>query len=375
MKILMISRSAYEWDVRVRREARALSSAGHQVTFMGLQSSTDSDGTIDLIDITSPGGDYGSSRSRSKSFYRAARWFLLPEHRARVAQQFARLVVESEKQLDLRPDVVHAHDFPALIPGAEIATRQHSKLVYDSHEIWSGRPRRGRPEPLRRRRQLRLEAALARTADAVIMVSDQGARLLSDMLGIEDVRVVRNTFPTKHYESPGEPSGAVYAGRIAPSRDLHTVFSATCWEELGLALHAMGEVDDIDLPDWVVKHPMGTMEEVDGLLASVGIGLVTMTSHYINHRIALPNKLCQAISVGIPVVATNAPQTAEIVTSHGLGAIYEAGDRDSFSRAISDVVDDYTTYTDNVRSSQRLFDWQVDASRLLELYTELESST
>jgi glycogen(starch) synthase len=372
VKVLMISRSDYEWDVRVRREARALASAGHEVSFVGLPSNMHADGPVRLM--STPSGSGRATVSRSLP-YRMMRWLLLPEHRQRVERRFATQVVERVDELALRPDVVHAHDYPALVPAARIADSIGALLVYDSHEFWTGRPRRGRPEPFRRRRTLHREAELAQRADAVIMVSDHGAALMEETMGLSDVSVIRNTFPRRSdLGAPEAATGAVYAGRIAPRRDLETVFSAPTWKARGLTLHLMGEVDDVEIPGWAQLHAMGTMEQVEALLSRVGIGLVTMTNTYVNHRIALPNKLFQSISVGVPVVATNAPQTAEVVSRYGIGALYEPGDPLSFDAAIASVLDGYPTLVANVADAQSSFDWSVDSNKLVELYQRLESN-
>jgi glycosyltransferase involved in cell wall biosynthesis len=118
---------------------------------------------------------------------------------------------------------------------------------------------------------------------------------------------------------------------------------------------------------------MASMEVVDELLANVGIGLVTMTSRYINHRIALPNKLFQSISVGVPVVAADVPQTASVVREHGLGELYTPGDAGSLSRALQTVRDNYGSFTNNVIRARPLFDWSVDAGRLISIYDDLRS--
>jgi glycosyltransferase involved in cell wall biosynthesis len=268
---------------------------------------------------------------------------------------------------------VHAHDYPALVPAVEIAEMHQAALIYDSHEFWPGRPRRGRPEPFRRARTRRQEAMLARRADAVIMVSDHGADLMERALGLDQVHVIRNTFPTRPArELPQRPLGAVYAGRIAPWRDLETVFSARSWHSRDLALHLIGQVDNVVIPDWVQTHPMGTMEDVDSLLAEFGLALVTMTNRVINHRIALPNKLFQAIAVGVPVIAANAPQTAQVVVEHDLGALYEPGVPASFDSAVEEVLDRYPILVEHVRRAQPKLDWAVDADRLLGLYRDLE---
>lgn len=370
----MVSRSVYEWDIRIRREARALSSAGHEITFLGLGSSAHKDGPIDVIGLDSdPRTTPRSPGKKRSAAYRSFRWLLLPEHRARVEREFADKVLEKAAGLGWRPDVVHAHDYPALVPAVEIAEMHQAALIYDSHEFWTGRPRRGRPEPFRRARTRRQEAILARRADAVIMVSDHGADLMERALGLDHVHVIRNTFPTRPERDLAQrPLGAVYAGRIAPWRDLETVFSASSWHSRDLALHLIGEVDNVVIPDWVQTHPMGTMEDVDSLLAEFGLGLVTMTNRVINHRIALPNKLFQAIAVGVPVIAANAPQTAEVVVEHDLGALYEPGVPASFDSAVEEVLDRYPILVEHVRRAQPKLDWAVDADRLLGLYRDLE---
>ncbi|HEX9866101.1 MAG TPA: glycosyltransferase [Acidimicrobiia bacterium] len=374
MNVLMISRSIYEWDVRVRREARALAAAGHQVTFVGLPSDVASDGDIQLVGI----GDQPRSRNadgqRRPFWYRIGRWTLLPEYRKRAERRFQGEALEAAMGIDARPDVIHAHDFPALEPAVDLARHYAARLVYDSHEFWAGRPRRGRPEPLRRRRSLKREAELARQADAVIMVSQQGAELLAGQLGLDHVAVIRNTFLMRpDLNHPPTPTGAVYAGRIAPRRDLETVFAVDMWREPGFSLHMIGEVDEVRIPDWAVTHPMASMEVVDELLANVGIGLVTMTSRYINHRIALPNKLFQSISVGVPVVAADVPQTASVVREHGLGELYTPGDARSLSRALQGVRDNYGSFSNNVIRARPLLDWSVDAGRLISIYDDLRS--
>lgn len=372
----MVSRSHYEWDARVRREARALSEAGHDVTFMGLPSTISRDSRIRLINVGSAGpANASGSKANSGRTYRAARWLLLPEYRELAERRFQRAVADTMGELAFVPDVVHAHDYPALLPSLELANRFGSRLIYDSHEIWAERPRRGRPEPMRRRLKRKRESSMAALADAVIMVSERGADYLRESLGIDRVHVIRNTFPIDTAASPpSRPLGGVYAGRIAPMRDLATVFAASVWQDGPLELHLMGEIDEIEPPPWVTVHAMGTVEEVNDLLALVGIGLVTMTDRYVNHRIALPNKLFQSISAGIPVVATDVPQTADVVRTFDLGELYTPGDAGSFDNAMRQVVSRYEELVNNVAIARPAFDWSIDAKRLVALYRDLDNT-
>jgi len=370
----MISRSRYEGDARVRREARALSEAGHEVTFLGLASTISSDGRVQLVGVGEATPSKGGRAQTHGPAYGAARWLLLPEYRLIAQRRFEEAVLDAATGLSSRPDVIHAHDFPALAPAVDLAERYGSFLIYDSHEIWAERPRRGRPEPIRRRLKRRREAELAGRADAVIMVSEHGAEFLQSSLGLDRVHVVRNTFPMiTDADPPAEPNGAVYAGRIAPLRDLDTVFSAEVWREPGMTLHMMGEIDEVEIPDWVAIHPSGTMEEVNALLLRVGIGLVTMTNRYVNHRVALPNKLFQSVAAGVPVVATDVPQTAEVVREHDLGELYQPGDPATLDKAVRRVADRYQELLANVAAARAAFDWIVDARKLTTIYEGLRS--
>ena len=369
----MISKSVYEWDVRVRREAEALAAAGHQLIVVGLGADHPAGAGIRVVGVgQSPSS--GRRQDERAWWYQTGRWLLLPDYRQRAINRFQRSVRDAVNRLDFQPDVIHAHDFPALEPAIELSDRFGARLVYDSHEYWAGLPRRGRPEPLRRASNQSRERDLARRADLVIMVSPMGADLMVDRLGLERVEVIRNTFPTRPNPNPPLlPKGAVYSGRIAPGRDLETVLAATAWSNDGLDLHLIGELDEIDIPGFAHIHPMGTMDDVDELLVSTGIGLVTMSDGPINHRIALPNKLFQSISAGIPVVASDLPQTAAVVTDARLGTLYTPGDTASFDRAVKTLADDYPSFVSAVAAAQHRFDWSVDAARLVEMYDGLQA--
>lgn len=373
----MISKSRYAEDVRIRREADALSAAGHEVTVLSLDPGADrvdGVGVVGLGEVT--GLVRGEHRRRSRLF-RAVRWLLLPEHRERAVSQFRAKVLAAEEDLGQPPDVVHAHDYPALEPGAILADHFGAPLIYDAHEVWSGMARFGRPEPLRRRRHLSRERRLARRADAVITVSEGCAELLAEELGLEELTVVRNTFPVRDdLQAPAHPKGAVYAGKIGPGRDLETVFASTAWEGRGgLTLHLMGPRDEEPaVPGTAVVHDPGTMEDVDRLLAEIGIGLVTLTRGPKNHQVALPNKLFQAVAVGVPVVAADLPELARVVAGHRLGALYEPGDPGSFDMAVRKVVDEYHAFASAALEARSALQWRHDASRLLDVYRKVTGS-
>jgi glycosyltransferase involved in cell wall biosynthesis len=329
--------------------------------------------------------DPAQARTEAPAPVRAARWLLLPEHRARVEAAWCRDAARLLRD-EPAPDVVHAHDFNTLALGARLADGWAARLVFDSHELWRGRERHGRPEPVRRARQARTEDALLRRADAVITVSGGIAEILRRR-GARTVVVVRNSFPSsdpllapdQDDASPATPAGLVYAGRIARGRDLETVLAAQALLGPQLRTVVVGGADQaylgsLDLPEGVDLRPRSvSLPEVDSLYRELGIGLVTLTNTCANHRLALPNKLFHALSAGVPVVVSDLPEMAGFVRRMKVGAVYRSGDAQSLARAVRTVRDDYAAMRARVAAALRTgeLSWAHDAAVLVGLYANL----
>jgi len=111
----MLLHKSVEHDSRVRREARALAEAGHEVIVLHLpRARGELDGQLDGFPVRSV---TPSPRLRRLS---------PPLHRLASLRR-------------LRPDAVHAHDVAMLPPGRAGARLTGARLVYDAHELWPDR--------------------------------------------------------------------------------------------------------------------------------------------------------------------------------------------------------------------------------------------
>lgn len=379
MKVLMIVRSDVAHDARVVREAVTLTDAGHAVTVVG---SNVADGwepppgvEVQSLGARSVFGTSGRRRQPLPLHLRLARWALLPRHNASVNESFRRSVRAWAD--DRGPfDVVHAHDMPMLAIGAELAQRWRAALVYDSHEWWSGRRREQRPTPIMDRREQALERRLARRADAVLTVSP-GIAERFEAWSVSDVRVVRNTFPiTADAPPPVENvSSLLYAGRVDGSRDLDTVLRAV-GDGLDVGVTLLGPGD----PTYLASHPLPVgvrwrapvaTDTVDDELRAAGVALVTLDDSCDNHRLALPNKLYQAVRAGVPVVASDLPEIARVVNEYGVGELYAPGDAVALRTAIGRVRADPTRYSAGLSRARQHLAWQVDAAELVAVYATM----
>ena len=377
MRVLMLAQSPLAGDTRIIREASALVGAGWEVDIVGRDVPA---GFVPPVGVTVVSLRVGQGLRPSKPtrperpVIRAARWLLLPEHRRLVERRWVDQVRALARALP-KPAVVHAHDFNTLALGTELAQAAGAQLVYDSHEFWSGRPRIGRPTPARKLLERRQEESLGRRAAAVLTVGDGVARALHQRYGWRHVHVVRNTFDALPRTSspPTEPSRAIYAGRLAPYRELEVIAAAS--GRLGIPVSLVGPAD----PSWLVRFDPGqaeilpptALDGVDRVLADGGLALVTHSDRWLNHRLALPNKLFHAVRVGVPVVATDVGELAATVREHCIGALYRPGDDHDLVRAVQEVRREYTTFRAAVMRATPALTWPRDEAVLLRVYAGL----
>ena len=375
-RVLMLVWTGVSTDTRVLREARTLVEAGWSVHIIGRAVPSDfiAPQGISVSSVGAPPAAEGRSRELNV-IERAGRWLMLPEHIGRRLAAWQRAALAEARSH--QADVVHAHDFTALSVGAELAKEWGVPLVYDSHELWSGRPRVGRPTPWRTRQQARLEERLGARAAIVFTVGEGVADALRAAYGWRDVRVVRNTFPRAEVpdQRPGGPTGAVYAGRIAPYRELEVIARASRLTHLPITL--IGPADAQFLARFDPGHARieGSLpaDDVDAVLAKAGLALVTHSDRWVNHRLALPNKLFHAVRAGVPIVATDVGELARAVREHDLGELYRPGDADDMVRAIDRAVGRYDELKAHVRAAAGALSWDTDGRVLVGAYATLQA--
>lgn len=399
MRVLMLVATTVATDTRVLREATTLAEAGHAVHIIGRSVPPDyrppvgvtvsSVGTSSVF--RAEGGSSLSGRSLSRPV-RLARWLLLPQHRRSAFGRWAAGAVADGRVRQY--DAVHAHDFTALAAGAELAQARGVPLVYDTHELWFGRPREYRPTPLLDRVERAQEARLGGSATAVITVGEGVAQALRRRYGWTQVVVVRNTFPAaaslagrpdvgtgrtgpdpsdQPDVSPAAPTGLIYAGRLAAYRELETIAAAS--HRIALPVCLIGPADTTWLAGFdsgrAVIHPPCPPDQVDEWLTRAGLVLVTHSDRWENHRLAMPNKLFHAVRAGVPVVATDVGELAKVVRRYDLGTLYPPGDAAGLVRAVEAAVGDYPRFCAAVRRAAPDLSWPADARRLLDIYADL----
>jgi glycosyltransferase involved in cell wall biosynthesis len=323
-RVVMLVDNAVEGDSRVQKTARSAADAGWEVTLLGVRSGAGPDAwrlgsaEVRLLPLGGGGNTLRQRlRSRGGILLRAAKLARRPIEYAQVWFWRAVLGDRCWRRLEpglwnyerafgpvideLRPDLIHAHDFRMLGVGARAAARagRPVKLVWDAHEFLPGaRPRRDNARWLPA--HLAYEREYVPAADAVVTVSDALARMLRSEHHLARRPTVVLNAPAAPDDGPVPDLRAlcgvgpdtpllVYSGSASPQRGLDTVIEAL--DALPGVHLALVVSDPVAVPavDRVHAVPYVPHGQVSRFLAAADVGLIPI-HHWPNHEIALITK-------------------------------------------------------------------------------------
>lgn len=307
---------------------------------------------------------------------------------------------------ELRPDIIHAHDFRMIAVGARATVRARAKgrsvkFVWDAHEYVPGLlPRPNQPGWLPA--LCAHEKEYARYADAVVTVSDDLADLLKREHGLAERPTVVMNAPVAA-PGEGENDGPVpdlradcgvgpevpllaYCGGITPVRGVDIMVEALPHlpgVHLTLvSLHPNGKnspaeklyakAEELGVADRVHLLPYVPHWQVSAYLSAADAAISPLL-HLPNHEIALSNKFFEYSHARLPLVVSDVRTMSRMVRSTGQGEVFTAGDLDDYLRAVRTVLADPAKYRaaydrDGMLAS---WTWEAQAAALDGLYARL----
>jgi glycosyltransferase involved in cell wall biosynthesis len=373
VRVAMLLHKSVEYDSRVRREAAALAADGHDVTVLEL-ARVPAGSTLDGFSRQSVSPPEWMRRGLPFHLYRLAflAWFV-------------------KGIVGLRPDVVHAHDAAMLLPGIFGSRLTGAMLVYDSHELATS-------VPYRERSWAWFVGAIERLVvprcAAVITVSNGIAIRLCERYRLPRTPTVVRNVTALRVQGDGRLREQLRIGRgtplllhqgaPAPARGCELLVAAVA-ELAGVRLAFLGNPQpgyEAELREAIARSgareriallPSVSLGELLAHTAEADVGVTLLQDTCENHRLALPNKLFEYISAGVPVVASDLPETRRLVEHYGVGWCATPGDLDSLRRALSaalDSRDDPRLRESLARAAEELC-WPREQQGLLRLYDEL----
>lgn len=291
-----------------------------------------------------------------------------------------------------RPDLVHSHD-PELLLFARLF--RPARLVYDCHEFvaagmltrpWIPRPLR----PLLAALASRMEPLLARQVDRIVVAAPGQTELFA--------RAGRPTTLLHNFPPPGrqprerrsDGKTLIHVGAHAEVRGCRDMIEAVRRVRLRIAgvrlllvgpfnhrpyeaemrrlileygleetVQLVGAVPYQDLPDWLAR-------------ADVGLVAIRPTPQHVG---SIATKLFDYMMAGIPVVATNLPESRRFVEQAQCGLLVRPEDPESMATAIVTVLEDRQLAramgANGRRAYEERFNWASEEKKLLALYEGL----
>lgn len=298
-------------------------------------------------------------------------------------------------------DVIHAHDVHLLGVAARAVGRRHVSgnppaLIYDSHEFTPGLAKEA---PRDIAGWTNLEEEYIGRASHVITVAPMMADAIREYHGLDrPPTVVMNApIPSDEGETPtirqilklgDDVPIVVYSGGVTPLRRVSTV------------AHAMSQILDAHLVlitnrdrytneiesiakqlGWADRlHIVPYVDPSDAVsfLRSANVGVFPYSSGPISHRITLTNKVFEYLHAGLPVVVSDCPATAGLVTELQVGEVFDSGDVASLVEALRRVLDDASSYSPFRATPSALiskqYAWDSQREALLGVYRDVLGS-
>lgn len=313
-----------------------------------------------------------------------------------------------QKIEELKPDLIHAHDFRMVgVAARAVARARHAgrrtRMIYDAHEYVPGLT--GRTA-----KWLASQTAYEREhigfADAVVTVSPALADMLVEAHGLAERPIVTLNAPPK-LQAVGQGTewrteqGArdvreacglgpdtplvVYCGNAAQQRCLHTIVESLEFLDQVHAAFVINTLDSgyvkslkktarrLGVQDRVHLMPYVPYDVLVGFLSTADVGVQPLIKGPVNHEVALSTKFFEFMQAGLPVVVSDVKAMADEVTRVGHGEVFRSEDGKDLARAIGAVLNDRDRYT-AVYGEPGVLDqwsWEAQAEKYIALYERL----
>jgi glycosyltransferase involved in cell wall biosynthesis len=107
--------------------------------------------------------------------------------------------------------------------------------------------------------------------------------------------------------------------------------------------------------------------------STASVGVIPTQRVSLNNWYTLPNKLFEYIAAGLPVAASNFPEIRRVIEDYQVGCTFNPEDPEDIARAVQDVLvpHRFALFKKNTREAAKVFNWGVEETKLLELYSHL----
>jgi len=294
-------------------------------------------------------------------------------------------------------DVVHCHEPDSLIAALRVKRRLGVKVIFDSHEMWSGVAAERFPQlcwpavtavyrTLERRRVACCDAAVGATyAISEYLASILGQERVATILNVPDVEV----FGEGEGTIWGEETILCHDGILTFSRGLKAMAEAMrlLASRHRVVLKIVGDVFGEEkqwleafiakyhLEKTIVRTGWLPYEEVGKAISPCHIGLICFLPSP-NHMIAAPNKCFNYLLYGLPIAGPDFPQSHfAILKQEGCAVLADPTSPEAYAEMLAGMISDRAATTKMAATARELsrakYRWQHLEPVLLGVYRQV----
>ncbi len=389
-RVCMHVRGTARTDVRVMREATALTEAGFDVSI------------VDVVncDHTFP-SEEEIHRIRVKHINMPS-WFVPTRFKPWFLVKAAQMLIRSTSRLMQVPaNVYHAHDDTALLACYIAARLRRKPLIFDAHELplfQSPLAQMSIRHRWLRAITARLLASIVPSCAGVITVSSPIAQEIRHHYHASAVTLVRNVprFQTvqksdrlrRHLGLSPEVCIALYQGGMQTNRGLNRLIRAAAFLASNIVIVLMGNgpkevVSELEVlivsegvADQVKMIPAVPYQELLDWTASADIGLVVYAPDYsLNVQMCLPNKFFEYLMAGLPVLSSRLDAITEAIKTYNCGQVVSSLAPADIGKAINTMLESHDALArmrqSALHAAQHEFHWEKESRILVQLYHDV----
>ncbi len=257
-----------------------------------------------------------------------------------------------------RSDLVHGMAFMGIPAALSLGRRDGIPVVYDALDLYIDAGRLARLPGPARAALARVERRWARRATAVLSASDAYADVQARRFGRRPAVVYNGSLrfappavPEHRFHDrlgiPRERRIVLYHGGFSPARGIEQLIEAIrLVPGATLVLMGYGELADSlvaraaepELAERLRVMPAVAPDELLGWIASADVAAMPIQPTTRNHRLTTPNKLFEAMSAGVPLVASDLPGMAPIVRGTGCGLLVDPTDPAAIAAGLNEIL-------------------------------------
>ena len=277
---------------------------------------------------------------------------------------------------DVVKDILFANDVDTLVPNYLVSKLTGTKLIFDSHELFSEVPEI-QNKTFVKSVWLRIEKWIIPKLKNVITVSNSIQKHYKRLYNVE-ATVIRNVPISKKVEpkklpfSTKEKKIILYQGSVNLGRGLELMINTMKLLD-NYILVIIGDGDIMDrLEQEVLLTNMENRvkftgkvdpKELKSLTLNADIGFSLEEDLGLNYRYALPNKLFDYIQAEVPVIVSDLPDMKDLVKHYEIGEVLENRTPEDLANLVDFVIQ--KDFSKELSKAKEELNWQKEKEKLI----------